>query len=122
MARNPGDKIQEGLSTMLQGFSELEDMLEADFSGETESEEYTASVVAEVLSAIESLIDSEDYTPRYIASVVTALTDALEEVDPDLFNAEKEAEEAEEDDDDDDDDDDDEEDEDEDDDEDFEDN
>lgn len=85
MAKNASDRIIEGLTTLLQGFSDLEDMIETDYGTTSDDEEFSSHMITEISAAIETVIEDEDYTPEYIASVVSALMGALEELDPDIF-------------------------------------
>lgn len=104
------EKIIEALTQLLEGYSELQQSLENDFGGgkededEETAEELDAALVTEMRAAVESVIENEDYTAEEVASVISALTDSLQEIDPDVFEAE-ESEESEDDDYDDDDDD-----------------
>ena len=120
MTSKPSEKIIDALTQLLEGFSELQEMVETDYGaqattnddeGESElDKEIDAAIVIEIRAAIESVMESEDYSPEEIAAVISTLTDALEEIDPDVF--EDETEESEEEDEDEDYDDDDDEDED----------
>ena len=78
MAKNATDKIVEGLTMLLKGFGELEDMVEADYGTEPDDEEFSSHIVTEVSAAMETVVEDEEYTPEYIASVVSALMGALE--------------------------------------------
>ncbi|RMD83620.1 MAG: hypothetical protein D6808_08355 [Candidatus Dadabacteria bacterium] len=89
MAKSAGDRIVEGLTELLAGFSELEEMLEDDYGASSDDEELSSAVVNELVSALDTVIDTEDYTPAYIASVVSALSEALEDVAPDIFDMEE---------------------------------
>lgn len=102
------EKIIDALTQLLEGYAELQESLEADFgTSASEEEEETsaeldAALVTEVRSALESVIENEDYSAEEVASVISAFTDALQEIDPDVFEDEKEEEDDDEDYDDDD--------------------
>ena len=97
------NKIIEGLTQLVEGFSELEDKMEAEYGADAADDEISTAIVSEVVACLESVIESEDYTPQYLASVVSALHQSLEELDPDIFSREEESEEEDDDDSDDDD-------------------
>ncbi|MCB9030369.1 MAG: hypothetical protein H6619_04900 [Deltaproteobacteria bacterium] len=96
MAKTAGDKISNGLAQLLAGFAELEEMLEEDYGSDPEDEELAAAIVSELTAAIDTVIDGEDYTPAFIAQVISTLGDALEEMDPSIFEDSEEEEESEE--------------------------
>jgi DNA-binding FrmR family transcriptional regulator len=102
----------EALSQLLEGFAELQDSLDTEY-GEVEDDEDKdddatdivdpdAAIIKELKIAIEGSIETDDYTPEEIANLIAALTEALEEVDPNVFadSSEDDEEEEEEDDDD----------------------
>jgi hypothetical protein len=108
MATKAAEKIIEALTQLVEGFGELQEQLENDFSPESEDDETEESeeeteessdledaLVTEVRAAVESVIENEDCAPEDLASVISALTSALEEVAPEVF-AEEEEEESEE--------------------------
>lgn len=111
------EKIIDAMNQLLEGYSELQELLEEDLGTEKEaaeegelSSEVDAALVSELRTALESLVESEDYSTEELASVVSALTDALQEMDPDVFESgEEEDDDFDDDDDDDEDDEDDEE-------------
>lgn len=106
MAIKTSEKLIEGLTLLLEGFSALEDSVEGDLGADAEEEEFLAAIVSEVRASLETVIESEDFTPDYIASLISAFTEALEEIDPDVFDDDGSEEDDEDDDEDDDDDDD----------------
>ena len=114
MATKGAEKIIEALTQLMEGYIELQESVERDFGGregddETElSSEVDSALVTEVRAAIESVMEEEDYSAEEFASVISMVTDALEEIDPDVFDQEEEDEEDDEDEDEDEDDDDDE--------------
>jgi len=110
MASKVTRKITEALSDLLQAYSELLEGLQAEFGisedSETEpseeaADELESSLINEVRAALELVMDQDDYAADDIAALITSLTEALEEIDPTIFEAaeEEEGEEAEEDDD-----------------------
>lgn len=117
MSNRATEKIMEALSQLLEGFAELQDSLETEYGeeadeddideGETEVKDPDAAIVAELKTAIEGCIETDDYTPEEIANLIAALTEALEEVDPNVFSDTTDEDEEEEEDDEDYDDDDD---------------
>ena len=58
--------------------------------------EVDAAIVTELRTSIETVIDTEDYAPEEIASALSSLSEALEEIDPDVFASEEEDDEDEE--------------------------
>ncbi len=114
MTTKATEKIIEALTQLVEGFAELQEKLEEDYDPEvaaesddddTDSEEEESAtgieeaIVTEIKAAVESVIENEDCAPEDLASIVSALTDALEEIDPEVFShgeAEEEEEEEEE--------------------------
>ena len=113
MTTKATEKIIEALTQLVEGFAELQEKLEEDYDPEVETasdddttdsdedEESTAGIgeamVTEIKAAVESVIENEDCAPEDLASIVSALTDALEEIDPEVFShGETEEEEEEE--------------------------
>jgi ribonuclease E len=111
MTTKATQKIIEALTQLVEGFAELQEGLEGDYDPEVEegkeeeSEEggvdLEDALVTEVRAAVEAVIENEDCAPEDLASIVSALSDALEEIDPEVF-AHGEVEEDDDDDDDDD--------------------
>ena len=98
-------KITDALSELLEGYTELLESLEDEYPtddiGDVDSNDeldIESSLITEVRAALELVMESEDYSPDDIASLITSMTEALEEIDPSIF----EQEEGEEEDDDDD--------------------
>ena len=94
MAKKAGEKIIDGLTQLLEGFRELEEMVAEDFgSDETEAEvddediraEREAAIVNEMRASIEAVIETEGITSEEVASTISAMTEALQEIDPDIF-------------------------------------
>jgi hypothetical protein len=108
------EKIMEALSQLLEGFAELQDSLDSDLDDEIEDDEESevedddiaAStpemiVLKHLKSAIEAVIETDDFAPEEIANLIAALTEALEEVDPNIFSESESDEDEEEEEDDD---------------------
>ena len=56
--------------------------------------EIDAAMITEMRASLEAVIDNEDFSPEEIASALSSLTEALKEIDPDVFEAEEEEEET----------------------------
>jgi hypothetical protein len=106
MTAKATEKIIDALTQLVEGFAELQQGLEENFDPdqaedekETDDEEPSSDIeealVTEVRSAVEAVIENEDCAPEDLASIVSALTDALEEIDPELFASQEEEEEEE---------------------------
>ena len=94
MSIKKSEEIIEGLSKLLKGFGELGSSLVDDLHAtEDDDEEFTAAQVAELRAAIETVIDQEDYAVEDLADLISLLTEALEDIDPDVFNEDTEFEE-----------------------------
>lgn len=117
MTSKAAEKIIEALTQLMEGYCELQEAVENDYgsssTGEDDDEEggelnaeADAAIVTEMRAAIESVLEAEDYTPDELASIISTLTDALEEIDPDVFEKNLSEDDDDEDYDDDDDDDD----------------
>lgn len=95
MVMRASEKIIDGLTQLLEGFSALQSEIEDDYTIEQEeietassddvSVEMDAAAVVEIRAAIETVMDTEDYGTDEIAAFLSVLTDALEEIDPDVF-------------------------------------
>ncbi|MBN8549170.1 MAG: hypothetical protein J0M12_07655 [Deltaproteobacteria bacterium] len=109
------EKIIDALTQLMEGYAELQESLEHDYGVDPEASdedneanaELDTALLTEVRAAVESIIENEDYTAEEVGAVISALTDALQEIDPDIFTEETEEEDEDDDDLDDDDDDDD---------------
>lgn len=109
MTTKAAEKIIDALTQLMEGYCELQEAVENDYgsadkdddddddesSGELNAEA-DAAIVNEMRAALEAVIEAEDYTPDEIASVISTMTDALEEIDPDVFEKESEDEDEEE--------------------------
>lgn len=56
---------------------------EEDLEKEAEIEE---AMTTEIRAAVEGFLDTEDYSAEEFASLISHLTEALEEIDPDVFS------------------------------------
>lgn len=108
MAMKASEKIIDGLAQIMEGFAELQEAVESEYGAEhdetTEDEddsevnlEIDAAIVNEMRAAIEAVMENEEYGPEEIASLVSTMTDALEEIDPEVFEESDEEEEEDED-------------------------
>lgn len=98
MASKAAEKIIGGLTELLQGFNELQEELqnqlgegapeivEDDTQEEESNPEVEAQLVNEVRNSLEAVIDAEDCSPTDVAGLISALTEALEEIDPEIFD------------------------------------
>lgn len=105
MAMRAAEKIVDGLIQAMEGFVELQQGIEEEFASENGNgydadkassemtEEVDAAIVTELRAAIESVMDSEDYGSDEIAALFSSMSDALEEIDPDVFEETEEEEE-----------------------------
>jgi len=105
MTTKATEKIIDALTQLVEGFAELQEGLEADFDPESDDDEkedegsdldIEDALVTEIRAAVEAVIENEDCAPEDLASIVSALTDALEELDPEIFSGEESEEEEEE--------------------------
>lgn len=101
MNSRAAEKIIEGLSIFMDGFQQLLEAVEEEYASETvedddevENTEMDAAIITEVRAALEAVMDTEDYSTEEVASALSTLTEALEELDPDVFEREGEEEEA----------------------------
>ena len=99
MTMKAAEKIIDALTQLMQGYTELQQAIESDLGSDEEeydessSElhlEIDAAIVAEMRAALESVIETEDCTAEDIAAAISTMTDALEEIDPDVFVADEE--------------------------------
>jgi len=117
MATKGAGKIIEALTQLMEGYVELQQSVERDFgapahgasasgasasgaAGEDDAEgelssEVDTAIVTEIRAAVESVMEDEDYSAEEMASVISMLTDALEEIDPDVFDSDEEGEDEE---------------------------
>ena len=98
------EKMIDGLTELLDGFVELSEKLQDELGSESEeavdedgnpelSLEVEAALVTEVRAAIEMVMDAEDISSEQMATFISAFSDALEEIDPDVFEESNEDEE-----------------------------
>jgi len=95
MTNKAADKIIDALTQLLEGYTELVDSIQADFEGSKEvdedevSAEIDAAITTEMRAAIESVLESEDISPEDFAGTLSSITEALEEIDPSVFEQEE---------------------------------
>ncbi|RMG43197.1 MAG: hypothetical protein D6719_04300 [Candidatus Dadabacteria bacterium] len=102
MAQRSSEKIIEALSMLMEGFSELQESVEQEFGKDSllddleeeeeengVNEEIDAAIVTEIRAAIETVMETDDYSTEEFATLVSTMTDALEEIDPDVFEDEE---------------------------------
>jgi len=102
MTSKAAEKIIEALTQLMEGYCELQEAVENDYGSAATTEddeeggelnaEADAALVTEMRAAVESVLESEDYTRDELGSIISTLTDALEEIDPDVFEKELEGE------------------------------
>jgi hypothetical protein len=100
----PTEKIIDALTQLMEAFVELRDSIEESEEGEGEEESeleddeeggHQSRLVSEFRTALDSVIEAEDFSPDDFASLISSLTEALEEVDPTIFEDEGEEEDEE---------------------------
>ena len=117
MSTKATEKIIDALTQLMDGFAELQERLEQDYDPDldednkeganknTDEESATnleEALMTEIKAAVEAVIENEDCAPEDLASIVSALTEALEDIDPEVFTHGEPAESSDEDEDDDD--------------------
>lgn len=114
MTTKAAEKIISGITEALAGFEELKTSIEEDISagpasgGKKQSAkaiatEIAAAISLEMRSILDTIVEEEEQSVETLAAFSAALTDAIEELDPDVFDSEDEDEDDEVDEDDDDD-------------------
>lgn len=101
------EKIIDALTQLLEGYNELQASVQEEYGADDAddeegedsdlSEEVDAAIVTELRASLEAVIDAEDFSTEEIAAALCSLTEALEEIDPDVFESEDDEEEEEED-------------------------
>ena len=91
----PVDKMMEALSLFMEGYQEMQAKISEDHSSEDdELEEDNPEVESEIINqtrlALEGVIDGEDYSTEEIAAVIAHLMEAIQEIDPDVFDVDEE--------------------------------
>jgi uncharacterized coiled-coil protein SlyX len=104
------DKLTKAMNGLISGFQAVEEDVKAQHDIDPESDdinddpeklaEINTGVVSEVRTILENLIDEDEYSTEEIAKVLTALSEALQEIDPDVFDGSEDEEEEEDEDDD----------------------
>lgn len=94
MTSKAADKIVDALNQLLEGFSELTENIQQELGEKTdlaatEEEELNAdlesALVTELRAAIESVLENEDHSTEEVAGLIATMYEALEEIDPDIF-------------------------------------
>jgi ribonuclease E len=101
MSPKISEKITDALAELMEAFAELQQSVsksikDGDDDDDTDendedkvmSAEQDEALVAEVRTALESALESEDVSPEEFATLLSSLTEALEEIDPDVFREE----------------------------------
>lgn len=102
MSMRAAEKIIESLTLLMEGFLELQESIESEYGEDSEDEleteeeeedeefrsEGDIALINEVQAALDAVIDTEDLAPEQVATMLSVLTDALEEIDPDVFEEE----------------------------------
>ena len=107
MSKKAVEKIADSLAQFLEGYTELKAKLDDEYGvekDETEiedeetetTEEFDAALITELKAAIETALESEDYSPDVLANAIVSMTEALEEIDPDIFESSDDDEDEEE--------------------------
>lgn len=107
MSKKAVEKIADSLAQFLEGYTELKAKLDDEYgveNDETEiddeetetTEEFDAALITELKAAIETALESEDYSPDILANAIVSMTEALEEIDPDIFESSDDDEDEEE--------------------------
>lgn len=101
MANKAADKVIEALNQLIEGYYELQQLVADDLGvgGEISEEdqqeveaEVQAALTTEIRAALETVLENEDIAIENVAMVVSNLTEAIEEIDPDVFAQESESE------------------------------
>ena len=102
MGKRAAEKIADSLALLLEGYNELKENLKEELSvvsededEEIEDQDVDAAMVTEVKAAIETALESEDYSPELLGSAIAVMTEALEEIDPSVFESSEEDDEKE---------------------------
>ena len=95
MRNKASDKITEALAQLMEGLTELDEEVKSQHNMDPETEELEdpdiaaeieAEIITEVRAAVETLMDTDDYSSEEIANLVTSLREALQEIDPSVFD------------------------------------
>lgn len=101
MSTKATEKIIDALTQLMDGFAELQESLEQDYDPDLDDDDnkegankstdddsatnLEEALITEIKAAVEAVIENEDCAPEDLASIVSALTDALEDIDPEVF-------------------------------------
>ena len=91
------DKLIKSMNGLIAGFQAVEEDVKAQHDIDPESDdlnddpeklaEINTGVISEVRTILETMIDDDEYSAEEIGKVLTALSEALQEIDPDVFDA-----------------------------------
>lgn len=100
MANKATEKIVDGLTQLLEGYYDLQQSVAEDLGVDDSErdEEETAELDAEVQAALsnemrialESVLEEDEHSIEGIAALVSNITEAIEEIDPDVFESSSE--------------------------------
>jgi ribonuclease E len=98
MVSKPTTRIIEALTQLIESYIELQEHVEddsfvptytdsddVDADDDAEEVDTEAMLVNEVRGAIEAVMEAEDYSPDDFAALVSSMSEALEEIDPSIF-------------------------------------
>lgn len=82
------ERLRKSLADTLAAFTALEDEVEAELTGQSDvdDEQFSEAVVSGVVAALDGVLEGDkELTPRLVASALSALVDAVEEIEPGVF-------------------------------------
>lgn len=86
------EKLVQSLTSFFSNYRELEDVAYKDVKDSDDSEQAVAAsneaydkVVGELQQSLTTVLEREPYSTEEIAGAMSCLIEALEEIDPDLF-------------------------------------
>lgn len=90
------EKLIDAMTQLLEAYTELQATVESDCAvDETDdadeqdslTTEVDAALITEMHSVLEVVMDSEEYSSEEIAGLISTMSEALEEIDPDVFES-----------------------------------
>ncbi len=84
--KKSSNKLADSLTAYFSAYKALEETLQEDYGTES-SNDLSAALVGEVSSALETVLDSDEFSPTFVGSSVKILIEALEDLDPEMFEA-----------------------------------